>query len=67
MLIDRGDGLIYDITRNITWLADLNYAQASGHTGTGVNANGGMGLNLLSAATGAVLRVRPKTMAVIRH
>ena len=39
---DRGGGLIYDTTRNITWLADMNYAQTSGHTGTGVNANGRM-------------------------
>lgn len=41
-LIDRGGGLIYDTTRNITWLADMNYASTSGHTGTGVNANGTM-------------------------
>jgi hypothetical protein len=41
-LIDRGGGMIYDTTRNITWLADMNYAQTSGHTGTGVNANGTM-------------------------
>jgi hypothetical protein len=41
-LFDRGGGMIYDATRNITWLADMNYAQTSGHTGTGVNANGRM-------------------------
>ena len=41
-LVDRGGGMIYDTTRNITWLADMNYAQTSGHTGTGVNANGTM-------------------------
>ncbi len=41
-LIDRGGGMIYDTTRNITWLADMNYAQTSGHTGTGVIANGRM-------------------------
>ena len=41
-LVDRGGGMIYDTTRNITWLADMNYAQTSGHTGTGVNANGRM-------------------------
>ena len=40
-LVDRG-GMIYDTTRNITWLADMNYAGTSGHTGTGVNANGTM-------------------------
>jgi hypothetical protein len=37
-LVDRGGGMIYDTTRNITWLADMNYAQRSGHTGAGVNA-----------------------------
>jgi hypothetical protein len=41
-LIDRGGGMIYDTTRNLTWLADMNYARTSGHTGTGVNANGTM-------------------------
>ena len=41
-LVDRGGGMIYDTTRNITWLADMNYAQTSGHTGVGVNANGRM-------------------------
>jgi hypothetical protein len=41
-LVNRGGGMIYDTTRNITWLADMNYAQTSGHTGTGVNANGRM-------------------------
>jgi len=40
-LIDRGGGLIYDSTRDITWLADMNYALTSGHTGTGVNATNG--------------------------
>jgi hypothetical protein len=40
-LIDRGGGMIYDTTRNITWLADMNYALTSGHTGTGVNATNG--------------------------
>lgn len=41
-LVNRGGGMIYDTTRNITWLADMNYAATSGHTGTGVNANGRM-------------------------
>lgn len=41
-LVDRGNGLIYDTTLNITWLADLNYAATSGYMGTGVNANGTM-------------------------
>ena len=34
--------MIYDSTRNITWLADMNYAQTSGHTGTGVDVDGKM-------------------------
>ena len=29
-LVDRGGGMIYDTTRNITWLADMNYAKTSG-------------------------------------
>ena len=41
-LVNRGGGMIYDTVRNITWLVDMNYAQTSGHTGTGVNANGRM-------------------------
>ena len=41
-LVSRAGGMIYDTTRDITWLADMNYAQTSGHTGTGVNANGRM-------------------------
>lgn len=41
-LADRGGGMVYDTTRGITWLADMNYAQTSGHTGTGVNADGTM-------------------------
>ena len=41
-LVNRGGGMIYDTTRNITWLADMNYAKTSGYTGTGVNADGTM-------------------------
>jgi hypothetical protein len=41
-LVDRGDGIIYDTTRNIMWLADMNYAFTSGHTGSGVSADGKM-------------------------
>jgi hypothetical protein len=52
-LIDRGGGMIYDTTRNITWLADMNYAVTSGYAaanagGTGgsvIVANGRMGWN----------------------
>lgn len=41
-LIDRANGMIYDDHANITWLADLNYAQSSGHTGPGVQPDGRM-------------------------
>lgn len=30
-LIDRGGGLIYDSTQNITWLQDANYGKGSGY------------------------------------
>jgi hypothetical protein len=30
-LFDRGGGLVYDSTRNITWLADMNHAKTSGY------------------------------------
>ncbi len=35
-LIDRGGGMIYDTTQNITWLADWNYAQTSGWDADGL-------------------------------
>ena len=47
-LIDRGNGLIYDSTRNITWMKDMNYAATSGWAAQnetqsfGVNRNGWM-------------------------
>jgi hypothetical protein len=34
-LFDRGGGLIYDFDRNITWLADANYAKTSGYDADG--------------------------------
>ena len=34
-LVDRGGGLIYDTDLNITWLADANYAMASGYDADG--------------------------------
>ena len=34
-LIDRGGGLIYDSTLNITWLQDANYAKTSGYDADG--------------------------------
>jgi len=30
-LINRGGGMIYDTTQNLTWLADMNYALTSGY------------------------------------
>ncbi|TAN83938.1 MAG: DUF1566 domain-containing protein [Gallionella sp.] len=35
-LINRGGGMIYDDDRNLTWLADANYAQTSGYVGDGL-------------------------------
>lgn len=34
-LINRGGGMIYDVDRNITWLADANYAFTSGYDDDG--------------------------------
>ena len=48
-LVDRGGGMIYDNTRNITWLSNMNHAQTSGHTGVGVNANGTMNWDAATA------------------
>ncbi|AOF83590.1 PEP-CTERM -sorting domain protein [Methyloversatilis sp. RAC08] len=39
-LIDRGGGMIYDSTRNITWLADMNYALSSGYAGANAGSTG---------------------------
>ncbi len=35
-LVNRGGGMIYDTTANITWLADMNYAYTSGYAASGV-------------------------------
>ncbi|MDC8771793.1 PEP-CTERM sorting domain-containing protein [Roseateles albus] len=35
-LFDRGNGMVYDNTRNITWLADMNYAKTSGASSDGL-------------------------------
>jgi hypothetical protein len=35
-LFNRGNGLIYDSTQNITWLQDANYAKTSGDSSTGL-------------------------------
>ena len=42
-LYDRGNGLIYDDTKDITWLLDANYAKTSGYTVSG--ARGGVHSN----------------------
>jgi hypothetical protein len=34
-LFDRGGGMIYDTTWNLTWLADMNYAKTSGYVANG--------------------------------
>lgn len=45
-LINVGGGMIYDTTRDITWLADMNYAFTSGYAAANV---GGTGSNLIFA------------------
>jgi len=35
-LFDRGGGMIYDSTRNLTWMADMNYAKTSGYDADGL-------------------------------
>ncbi len=35
LLIDRGNGLLYDMERNITWLQDANYAKTGGRSPDG--------------------------------
>lgn len=39
-LIDRGGGMIYDSTRNITWLADMNHAATSGYAAANAGGSG---------------------------
>lgn len=39
-LIDRGGGMIYDTTFNITWLADMNYAHTSGYSAANAGGSG---------------------------
>lgn len=34
-LFDRGGGMVYDSAKDITWLADWNYAKSSGYDGDG--------------------------------
>jgi MYXO-CTERM domain-containing protein len=35
-LVDRGGGMVYDTSRNLTWLADMNYAKTSGYDSDGL-------------------------------
>jgi len=36
LLIDRGNGLVYDDVQDITWLQDANYSQTSGYDADGL-------------------------------
>lgn len=47
-LIDRGGGMIYDTTANITWLADMNYAFTSGYAANGVEPRFAVGENVIA-------------------
>lgn len=42
-LYDRGNGIIYDSTQNITWLQDMNYAGTTAYSTTRGNCCGGLG------------------------
>lgn len=46
-LINRGGGMIYDTTANITWLADMNYAYTSGYAASGVAPGSAYGENIV--------------------
>lgn len=46
-LVNRGGGMIYDTTRNITWLADMNYALTSGYAASGVAPGTAFGTNTI--------------------
>lgn len=39
-LIDRGGGMIYDTSRDITWLADMNHARTSGYADANQGGSG---------------------------
>jgi hypothetical protein len=40
--LDRGNGMIYDPTRNLTWISDMNFALTSNYTAPGVGSGGRM-------------------------
>jgi Protein of unknown function (DUF1566) len=46
-LVDRGGGMIYDTTMNITWLADMNYAVTSGYAAGGTAPDSVVGSNAI--------------------
>jgi hypothetical protein len=46
-LVDRGGGMIYDTTLNLTWLADMNYALTSGFATGGVAPGSIYGTNTI--------------------
>jgi Protein of unknown function (DUF1566) len=56
-LVNRGGGMIYDTTRNITWLADMNQAATSGFAAANAGGTGSSQIDALGrmgwdAATG---------------
>lgn len=48
-LFDRGNGLIYDSTQNITWMQDANYAETSGYAAANAVDNGSSSTNNIFA------------------
>jgi hypothetical protein len=40
--LNRGNGMIYDPTRNLTWISDMNFAFTSNYTAPGVGSDGRM-------------------------
>jgi len=41
ILIDRGNGMIYDSDQDLTWLQDANYAYTSGYAAANLESDGG--------------------------
>ena len=46
-LVNRGGGMIYDTTLNLTWLADMNFAKTSGYAANGVAPESTYGSNTI--------------------
>ena len=59
-----GGGMMYDTTRNITWLADMNYAQTSGHTCTGGGKNSALYAAAVRPGDMAASVPKPQTLAL---